>query len=413
MNANGGKIFVVGTFDTKSEELNYVVDLIRSAGLQTVRVDVSAKGTVGSGAADVTNTEVAAHHPEGDRFLGKTDTRGSAISLMSEALGAFLISRLFRDDIGGIIGLGGSGNTALVTAAMRRLPVGLPKLMVSTVASGNVAPYVGPNDITMMYSVTDVAGLNRISRRVLGNAAHAIAGMVGRSIPSPDSAEKPTLGMTMFGVTTPCVTQIRERLEQRFDVLVFHATGTGGQSMEKLIDSGMISHVIDVTLTEICDLHMGGVMSAGEDRMGAPIRRGIPYIGSVGALDMVNFAAFDTVPKQYRCRNLYKHNANVTLMRTTVEENRTMGRWIGEKLNCMTAPVRFLLPKKGVSLIDAPGQPFHDPEADEALFEAIEGTVKQNGMRKVMRLDCNINDAAFAQALVEAFDEVHGLETEH
>ena len=407
MSANGGKIFVVGTFDTKAQELNYVAELIRSAGLQTVRVDVSSKGPVGRDAAEVTNSEVADHHPKGARFLGKTDTRGNAINLMSEALGAFLISRLLRDDMGGIIGLGGSGNTALVTAAMRRLPVGLPKLMVSTVASGDVAPYVGPNDITMMYSVTDVAGLNRISRRVLGNAAHAIAGMVGRSIPSPDSAEKPTLGMTMFGVTTPCVTQIRERLEERFDVLVFHATGTGGQSMEKLIDSGMISHVIDVTLTEICDLHMGGVMSAGEDRIGASIRRGIPYIGSVGALDMVNFAAFDTVPERYRRRNLYKHNANVTLMRTTVEENRTMGRWIGERLNRMTAPVRFFLPQQGVSLIDAEGQPFHDPAADEALFGAIEDTVQQNETRRVIRLDCNINDETFAQAIVEAFNEIH------
>ena len=399
-------VYVVGTFDTKAEELNYVANLIKAAGIATVRVDVSSKPNHGAKVADVPNTEVAACHSDNGQFLGKSSDRGEAVTLMSEALGAFLAS---RENIGGVIGLGGSGNTALVTAAMQRLPVGVPKLMVSTVASGDVSPYVGPNDIAMMYSVTDVAGLNRISRRVLGNAAHAMAGMAGRPVPSA-AAEKPTLGITMFGVTTPCVTQIRERLEEHFDILVFHATGTGGQSMEKLIDSGMISHVIDVTLTEICDLHMGGVMSAGEDRMGAAIRRRIPYIGSVGALDMVNFAAFDTVPQKFRGRNLYKHNANVTLMRTTAEENRAMGQWIGEKLNQMTAPVRFFLPRNGVSLIDAEGQPFCDPEADEALFSTIEQTVQQTAQRKVIRVNANINDPAFSDALVEAFCEVHNLE---
>jgi uncharacterized protein (UPF0261 family) len=280
--------------------------------------------------------------------------------------------------------------------------------MVSTVASGDVGPYVGPNDIAMMYSVTDVAGINRISRTVLGNAAHAIAGMVANEIPEAKET-KPTLGMTMFGVTTPCVTAVRKALEDQFDVLVFHATGTGGQSMEKLVESGMVSHVIDITTTEVCDLHMGGVFSAGEDRMGAIIRRGIPYVGSAGALDMVNFGAKPTVPEQYKERNLYVHNANVTLMRTTPEENKKMGEWIGNKLNQMTGPVRFLLPEKGVSLIDAEGQPFHDPDADEALFSAIEKTVKQNENRKVTRLPYNVNDQEFADALVAAFTEVHGL----
>ena len=410
MSKVSNKVYVVGTFDTKAEELNYVAQLINATGVLTVRVDTSSQPhkdkNAGAEQVDVSNTEVASFHPENGQFLGATEDRGTAVTLMSEALGAFLES---RKDMGGVIGLGGSGNTALVTAAMQKLPVGVPKMMVSTVASGDVGPYVGPNDIAMMYSVTDVAGLNRISRRILGNAAHAIAGMAGRSIHSM-AADKPTLGITMFGVTTPCVTQIRERLEERFDILVFHATGTGGQSMEKLIDSGMISHVIDVTLTEICDLHMGGVMSAGEDRMGAAVRRGIPYIGSVGALDMVNFAALDTVPEKYRNRNLYKHNANVTLMRTTPDENRAMGLWIGERLNQITAPVRFLLPEKGVSLIDAEGQPFHDPEADEALFVAIEETVKQTSRRKIVRVSGNINDTIFSDAILEAFSEVHGFE---
>ena len=395
------KAYVVGTFDTKAEELSYVAELIRASGTTAVTVDVSSRphGTAGG---DISNAEVAKHHPKAPGFLGTTDDRGEAVTLMSEALGEFLVG---RDDLGGVIGLGGSGNTALVTAAMRRLPVGTPNLMVSTVASGDVAPYVGPNDITMVYSVTDVAGLNRISRAVLGNAAHAIAGMVAHPIPEPAS-QKPTLGMTMFGVTTPCVTEVRRQLEAEFDPLVFHATGTGGQSMEKLIDSGMISHVIDITLTEVCDLHMGGVMSAGEDRLGAIIRAGIPYVGSVGALDMVNFAAIDTVPEKFANRNLYKHNANVTLMRTTVDENRRMGQWIGGKLNQMTGPVRFLLPEKGVSLIDAEGQPFYDPEADEALFSAIEATVDQTRDRVVKRLPYNVNDTEFADALVSEFREL-------
>ena len=392
--------YVVGTFDTKGEELTYVAELIRRAGARAITIDVSTQTHAAT--ADVPNTEVAGYHPDTPDFLGNTTDRGRAVTMMSEALGEFLLT---RTDLGGVIGLGGSGNTALVTAAMRRLSVGVPKIMVSTVASGDVEPYVGPNDIAMVYSVTDVAGINRISRTVLGNAAHAIAGMVTNPI-AETIGHKAPLGMTMFGVTTPCVTEVRKRLEGEFDPLVFHATGTGGRSMEKLIDSGMISHVIDITTTEVCDLHMGGVMSAGEDRMGAVIRTGIPYVGSVGALDMVNFAAFDTVPEAYKDRNLYKHNANVTLMRTTPEENRTMGRWIGEKLNRMTGPVRFLLPEKGVSLIDVEGQPFYDPEADEALFRALEETVERTDDRTVVRHPYAINDPEFADALVAAFQEV-------
>ncbi|MFW6368419.1 MAG: Tm-1-like ATP-binding domain-containing protein [Spirochaetota bacterium] len=395
--------YVVGTFDTKGEELQYVAERIQEAGAKPVTVDVSSKPS--STAADVPNTEVAGYHPSNPDFLGKIDDRGQAVKMMSEALGEYLVS---RDDLGGAIGIGGSGNTALVTGAMRRLDVGVPKIMVSTVASGDVAPYVGANDIAMMYSVTDVAGINRISRRVLGNAAHAIAGMVANPVPEAPDA-KPTLGMTMFGVTTPAVTAVRKALEGEFDVLVFHATGTGGQSMEKLIDSGMISHVIDITTTEICDLLLGGILSAGEDRMGSIIRQGMPYVGSVGALDMVNFGAKDTVPEKHKDRNLYVHNENVTLMRTTPDESELIGKWIGEKLNQMTGPVRFLLPEKGVSLIDAEGQPFHDPEADEALFRGIEGTTSQNDRRQVRRLPYNINDQEFADALVAAFREVHGL----
>jgi len=395
------KAYIVGTCDTKYQELAYVRDLIEKAGVPTVLVDAGVFPH--DNPVDVPNSVVASFHPTDKDFLTKVNDRGQAVSAMSEALPEFIAT---REDLGGIIGLGGSGGTSIATAAMRRLPVGIPKVMVSTVASGNVAPYVGPNDIIMMYSVTDVAGINRISRVVLGNAAHALAGMILNEVPKAENS-KPLLGMTMFGVTTPCVNMVREKLQEGFDCLVFHATGTGGQSMEKLIDSGVMKSVIDVTLTEVCDLHMGGVMSAGEDRLGAIIRTKIPYVGSVGALDMVNFWAMDTVPEKYRERNLYVHNPQVTLMRTTPEENDRMGKWIANKLNQCEGPVRFLLPEKGVSMIDAEGMPFYDPEADEALFRAIEENVIQTADRKVIRLPYHINDPEFAQALVDNFKEIN------
>ncbi len=390
------KAYVVGTCDTKGDELAYVRDLIAAAGVPAVLVDLGTRSD-GRG-EDVTPREVAAHHPEGAGAVFGED-RGQAVAAMAEAFARFVRA---RDDIGGMIGLGGSGGTALVTPAMRALPVGVPKVMVSTVASGNVGAYVGPSDICMMYSVTDVAGLNRISRQVLGNAAHALVGMLAHRVPAASDA-KPAVGLTMFGVTTPCVQQVTKALENDYDCLVFHATGTGGQSMEKLVDSGLIAGVIDVTTTEVCDLLMGGVFSAGDDRLGAIARTGVPYVGSCGALDMVNFGAMETVPAHCRERNLYVHNPQVTLMRTTPEENRRMGEWIGAKLNACQGEVRFLLPEGGVSMIDAPGKPFHDPEADAALFEALEATVEATGKRRLIRLPHNINDPEFAAALVGNF----------
>ncbi len=311
-----------------------------------------------------------------------------------------------RDDIGGMIGAGGSGNTALVAPAMRALPIGTPKVLVSTVASSNVAPYVGPSDIAMMYSVTDVQGLNRISRRVLGNAAHALAGMMRNAIPTPATEDKPALGLTMFGVTTPCVQMVTKALASRYDCLVFHATGTGGQSMEKLVDSGLVAGVLDLTTTEVCDFLLGGVFPCTDDRFGAMIRTRVPYVGSVGALDMVNFGAMDTVPERFRGRNLYVHNPQVTLMRTTPDENVRMAEWIAERLNRMEGPVRFLLPEGGVSLIDAPGQPFYDPAADNALFETLEKHVRPTAKRRLVRVPHAINDPAFAEAVVTQFREI-------
>lgn len=394
-----GNVYVVGTFDTKGAELNYVRDLLEQAGAKVTTVDVGTKSNEVK--VDVRAEEVAAHYPEGSDAVFKDD-RGEAVGAMAVALEHFIQT---RDDVAGILGLGGSGGTALVTPAMRTLKVGVPKLMVSTVASGNVAPYVGPSDITMMYSVTDVAGLNRISRQVLGNAAHAVAGMVAYKVPQVEDT-KPALGISMFGVTTPCVEMVREKLEHDYDPLVFHATGTGGQSLEKLIDSGLVAGVIDLTTTEVADFLFGGFFSAGEDRLGAVARTKLPFVGSCGALDMVNFGAKETVPERYQDRQLYVHNPQVTLMRTTPEENTQMGRWIGEKLNRCEGPVRFLLPEGGVSLLDAEGQPFYDPEADRALFEALTETVKQTEHRKLIALPYNINDAAFAEALVENFREI-------
>ena len=394
------KAYIVGTCDTKYEELAFVRDIIAGKGVGTVLVDVGTKPH--GNPVDVTAAEVAACHPSKPGFLSSARERGEAVGAMGEALAAFLPA---RDDLGGVIGLGGSGGTSIITSGMRMLPLGTPKIMVSTMASGNVAPYVGPNDIAMMYSVTDVSGINRVSRVVLANAANALAGMV--SGPVPHGEDRPLLGMTMFGVTTPCVDMVRHTLEKNFDCLVFHATGTGGQSFEKLVDSGMMKCVLDITTTEICDHLMGGVLSAGEGRLDAFIRTGIPYVGSVGALDMVNFGAMDTVPEKYRDRKLYVHNPQVTLMRTTPEENARMGEWIGEKLNRFPGPVRFLLPLKGVSMIDAPGQAFHWPEADEALFSALERTFRQSNHHRLVKLPLNVNDPEFAAALVENFRELH------
>jgi uncharacterized protein (UPF0261 family) len=288
---------------------------------------------------------------------------------------------------------------------MRALPIGLPKVMVSTIASGNVAPYIGTSDILMMYPVVDIAGLNAVSRRVLGNAAHALAGMIQHPIPASD--EKRTVAMTMFGVTTPCVTAVREALEAHgFDPLVFHATGTGGRAMEKLVDAGLIQGALDITTTEVADEVVGGILTAGPQRFDAIFRARIPYILSLGALDMVNFGALDTVPERFRHRTLHVHNAQVTLMRTTAEENRQFARWIADKLNRAEAPFTLLIPEGGVSALDAPGQPFFDPAADTALFEALESIIEPRPGRTIRRLPLHINDVAFAEVLVNSYLEL-------
>jgi uncharacterized protein (UPF0261 family)/ABC-type branched-subunit amino acid transport system ATPase component len=401
-------VLVVGTLDTKGEELRFIRDIVTGSGLRVRLVDVSTAGKAAS--CDVSAQEIALNHPRGGSAVFGSD-RGASVTAMAEAFTNWLRR---QSDIAGVISAGGSGGASLVAPGMRALPIGVPKLIVSSVASGDVAPYVGPVDITMMYSVTDVQGLNSISRQVLANGANALVGMVkARHDDRAANAREPStnlqgVGLTMFGVTTPAVQNVAAALRDDYECLVFHATGVGGRSMEKLVDSGLLSGVIDLTTTEVCDLLMGGVFPATEDRFGAIARTRVPYIGSVGALDMVNFGAPDTIPERYRGRKLHVHNPQVTLMRTTAEENERMGRWIGERLNAMDGPVRFFLPEGGVSALDAPGQPFWDPDADAALFRALDQTVRQTSNRQLVRRKRNMNEPEFAAAIVAAFRSIVG-----
>ena len=399
----GTRVLVAGTLDTKGAELRFMRDILKGHGLNVAMVDLATSGRPSG--AEVPPHAVAAYHPRGVAGVFTGD-RGSAVAGMTEAFERWMAA---QENVAGIVSAGGSGGTALATPAMRVLPVGVPKVMVSTVASGQVEQYVGPSDILMLHSVADVQGINSITREVLGNGANALAGMVRarQSVRTVVGSDKRAVGLTMFGVTTPCVQQVVGELEGDWDCLVFHATGIGGRSMEKLLDSGMLDAVLDLTTTEVCDMMMGGVFAATEDRFGASIRSGLPYIGACGALDMVNFGAPPTVPGTYRDRLFYEHNPQVTLMRTTPDENARMGRWIGERLNLMTGPVRFFLPEGGVSALDAPGKPFHDPAASKALFGALEATVRQTTSRQLVRVPHNINDPEFAEAVVRAFRGFH------
>ena len=397
--SSGRAAYVAGTFDTKGRELYFLRQCLERLGLRVVTVDLSTSGKPSTAA--VHPREVARHHPDGEAAVFSGD-RGSAVTAMALAFARFVQT---RSDLGGLLSAGGSGGTSLATSGMRALPVGVPKVMVSTMASGDTRPYVGPSDICMMYSVTDVQGIHRISELVLANAANALAGMIAHP-PAVSPSNKPAIGLTMFGVTTACVQGVVKRLEADYDCLVFHATGVGGQSMEKLADSGLLAGVIDVSTTEIADEIVGGVLSAGPTRLDVFARRPLPYVGSCGALDMVNFGAWDTVPERFRGRRLYRHNPTVTLMRTTADECRAIGIFLADKLNAMTGPVRFLIPEGGVSAIDRPGQPFHDPEADRALFAAVEERFRAGADRKLVRLPNHINDDAFVEALVAAWREV-------
>ena len=391
-------VVLVGTLDTKGDEYAYLRDRLRLHGVNTLLVDV---GTLEPPRTepDIDRHEVAAAGGVDVDELARARDRGRAVSAMAQAAAA-LVGRLYEEGrCDGVLAAGGSGNTAIATAAMQALPVGIPKLMVSTVAAGNTRDYVGASDVAMMASVTDIAGINSISGRILANAAAAMAGMVqAPPLDLPD--QRPLIAATMFGVTTPCVTAAREALEERgYEVLVFHATGTGGDAMEGLIDSGFMTAVLDITTTELCDALVGGVLAAGPERLEVAGRNGLPQVVSLGALDMVNFGARDTVPPQFEGRNLYVHNPSVTLMRTTPEECAELGRIIAGKLSGARGSVALYVPLQGVSAIDIEGGPFHDPVADQALFDALRENLEGNV--ELHELEHNVNDPEFARAMVD------------
>lgn len=402
---SGKTVVLIGTLDTKGQEYKYLRERLQLAGILPLLVDV---GTLEPPATkpDITRHEVGrAIGVDVDELTAARD-RGQAVTAMADAAAA-MVRRLHDEGrCDGVLAAGGSGNTAIATRAMRALPVGLPKLMVSTVAAGDTRDYVGASDLTLMASVTDIAGVNSISARILANAAAAMAGMVNAP-PIELAAPRPLIGATMFGVTTPCVTAAREELERRgYEVITFHATGTGGRAMESLVGSGFLKGVLDITTTELCDELVGGVLSAGPERLEMAGRVGLPQVVSVGALDMVNFGARSTVPAQFETRNLYIHNPSVTLMRTTREECAELGRQIARKLSAARGPTFLFLPLRGVSMISGEGGPFYDAAADEALFGALRENL--TGNVELHELDLHINDPEFARAMAAKLDECLG-----
>jgi uncharacterized protein (UPF0261 family) len=397
-------VVLLGTLDTKGEEYDFLRRRVREEGVDVLLVDTGVLG-VPLTEPDISRQEVAEAAGANAQELAESGDRGAAVGAMARGAAEIVKELHAQGRLDAVLALGGSGGTAIATQAMRELPIGVPKLVVSTMASGDTRPYVGAVDITLMYSVVDIAGLNPISERILGNAAAAAAGMARSQGPQAE-AEKPLVGATMFGVTTPAVTEARKRLEELgYEVLVFHATGTGGQSMEALMRSGFITASLDITTTELADELVGGVLSAGPDRLEAAGELGIPQVVSLGALDMVNFGPFETVPAEFRDRLLYKHNPTVTLMRTTPAECAALGRMIAEKLNEARGPLTVFVPLKGVSLIATEGQVFHDPAADEALFGALrEHLDPEVDLRE---LDLDINDPEFAQAMADRLDALY------
>jgi uncharacterized protein (UPF0261 family) len=391
-------VVLLGTLDTKGREYAFLRDRVREQGVEVIVVDAGVGEPFGI-EPDIARTELVPNAAE----LWEAHDRGAAVTAMGDGA-ASVVRRLHEEGrLDGILAIGGSGGSSIAAAAMRELPVGVPKLIVSTLGSGDTRPYVGASDVSMTYSVVDIAGVNSISARIMANAAGAIAGMVKASVPPLET--KPLIGATMFGVTTPCVTRARERLEELgYEVIVFHATGTGGQSMETLARGGFLVGVLDVTTTELADELVGGVLSAGPDRLTAAGALGLPQVVSLGALDMVNFGPRETVPPQFEGRNLNVHNPTVTLMRTTPDECRELGRRIGRKLSAAKGPTALFVPLRGVSMIAVEGQPFYDAEADQALLDGLQETLAAHVERH--DLDSDINDGSFAVAMA---DRLHQL----
>lgn len=398
---DAGKIILAGTLDTKGEEILFLRDRLSEDGLVSIVVDL---GTLGKPhfRPDVPREEILQRAGSTPGTADEDGERGGAVARMQRGLVAW--TREYADHFHptGMIGIGGSAGTSMITAAMRSLPIGVPKLMVSTMASGNVHAYVGVSDICMMHSVIDFTGLNRLSKTILENAAGAMAGMYRSSQHRSPAEEHTLLGATMFGLTTPCVNRVKELLErQGYELLVFHATGTGGDAMEQLIEDGFIKGVLDITTTEFADRLVGGILAAGPERLSVAGRNGVPQVVSVGALDMVNFGAPDTIPSQFEGRNFYKHNPMTTLMRTTQLENEHLGKIIAEKLNAANGPVVVILPLRGISGLDAEGKAFYDLSADKRLFDSIRKTLDKR--IRLVEMDCHINDPKFADCIVAEF----------
>lgn len=388
-------VAVLGTFDTKGKELKFIKECIEEHGLKTLCINTGVFEPVVE--PDISSAEVAAAVGADINAIVEKRDRATATEVLAKGTEKLIPQLYAEGKFDGIISIGGSGGTSLATPAMRQLPLGVPKVMVSTMASGDVSPYVGTSDIVMIPSVVDAEGLNDISKVIFSNAANAVVGMV-QNRKEIESDGKPLLAATMFGVTTPCVKAAEDYLhEQGYDVLVFHATGTGGKCMEALIDQGFIKGVLDLTTTEWCDEVVGGVLNAGPDRLTAAGKNGIPQVVSVGALDMVNFGPMDTVPAQFKDRNLYKHNPTVTLMRTTADELKSIGHEIATRLADATGKTTLMLPLKGVSMIDVEGQPFYDAEADKALFDTLRTELADSNV-EIVELDTDINDKEFAVA---------------
>jgi len=399
-------IAIAGTFDTKGYEYLYVKNLIEELGLKAFTIHTGVFAPVFE--PDVSNQEIAQAYGYDINAIVEKRDRALATEVMSKGM-EILVPKLYAEGkFDGILSFGGSGGTSMVTPAMRALPIGVPKVMVSTMASGNVEQYVGTSDIVMMPSIVDVAGLNSISKVIFKNAVLAVAGMVKMKdeLKEDKGEEKPLVAATMFGVTTPCVTRAKECLEEKgYEVLVFHATGTGGKTMEALANAGFFKGILDITTTEWCDEVVGGVLSAGPNRCEAAAKNKIPQVMSTGAVDMVNFGPYETVPPQFAERNLYKHNPTVTLMRTTVEENIQIGSKLVEKLNMAAEKTALILPLKGVSGIDGEGLPFYGPEEDKALFDTLRNGVNRDVV-EVIEMDNNINDPEFAEAAAKKLIEL-------
>jgi uncharacterized protein (UPF0261 family) len=390
-------VVLLGTLDTKGVEYAFLRDRLRERGAEVLVVDAGIHEPVGL-EPDVSRHEVARAGGADVDELAAGGDRGAAVTAMAAGAEQMVLRLHAEGKLAGILALGGSGGSSIATRAMRALPVGVPKLMVSTVASGDTRAYVGAVDVTMMYSVVDISGVNRVAARIMANAAGAMAGMVDATVPEFEA--KPLIGATMFGVTTPCVTRARERLEELgYEVLVFHATGAGGESLEALARGGFLAGVLDTTTTELADELVGGVFPAGPGRLEAAGAAGVPQVVSLGALDMVNFGPRDTVPPQFEGRNLYVHNPTVTLMRTTPEECAELGRAIGRKLSGAQGPTVLFIPLKGVSMIDVEGQPFYDADADAALFAALRETLADSV--EVHEIATDINDPEFAVAMAD------------